>query len=457
MKIMPIEILIVDDDKSTRQWLCSVLAAEGYVCHGAGNPQEAEDLLRGREVQLALVDIYLGDANGVEFLQRIKAIQPDCDCVMMTAHASVETMAQSVKDGAAEYLGKPLQIDDLLGLVRRLEQRRQRRSSGAAVAEEADPEGYAGTAIVGRSPEMLEVYRSVARVAPTDATVLIVGPSGSGKERVARAIHAHSQRAAKLMTAINCGALAESVLESELFGHEKGAFTGAETMRRGLFENTNGGTIFLDEISETTPGFQVKLLRVLQERQIRRIGSNTSIPVDVRILAATNADIGERIRAKQFREDLYYRLSVVTIRLPSLEERREDIPLLVRHFLKSFNERNARQITVREDATGLLTRMPWPGNVRELENLIERAAILSTTGEITAEDVERASGAGALSSVKREDSDTTLKGVERQQIVRALRESEGNRSLAARNLGIERKTLYKKARRLGIDLDAPDK
>jgi DNA-binding NtrC family response regulator len=304
---------------------------------------------------------------------------------------------------------------------------------------------------------MLEVYRSVARVAPTDATVLIVGPSGSGKERVARAIHAHSQRAAKLMTAINCGALAESVLESELFGHEKGAFTGAETMRRGLFENTNGGTIFLDEISETTPGFQVKLLRVLQERQIRRIGSNTSIPVDVRILAATNADIGERIRAKQFREDLYYRLSVVTIRLPSLEERREDIPLLVRHFLKSFNERNARQITVREDATGLLTRMPWPGNVRELENLIERAAILSTTGEITAEDVERASGAGALSSVKREDFDTTLKGVERQQIVRALRESEGNRSLAARNLGIERKTLYKKARRLGIDLDAPDK
>jgi len=228
-------------------------------------------------------------------------------------------------------------------------------------------------------------------------------------------------------------------------------------MRRGLFENTNGGTIFLDEISETTPGFQVKLLRVLQERQIRRLGANVSIPVDVRILAATNADVGERIRAKQFREDLYYRLSVVTIRLPSLEERREDIPLLVRHFLKSFNERNARQITVREEATRVLTRMPWPGNVRELENLIERAAILSTTGEITAEDVERASGAGALSSVKREDSDTTLKGVERQQIVRALRESEGNRSLAARNLGIERKTLYKKARRLGIDLDAPDK
>ena len=454
---MPIEILVVDDDKATRQWLCSVLDAEGYACHVARNTQEAEALLHRTEVQLALVDIYLGEANGVEFLRRIRAIQPDCDCVMMTAHASVETMAQSVKDGAVEYLGKPLRIDDLLALVRRLENRRLRPPNGHAVAGEPEPEGFAGTAIIGRSPKMLEVYRSIARVAPTDATVLIVGPSGSGKERVARAIHAHSQRASRLMTAINCGALAESVLESELFGHEKGAFTGADSARRGLFENSNGGTIFLDEISETTPGFQVKLLRVLQERQVRRLGSNTYTPVDVRILAATNADIGERIRAKQFREDLYYRLSVMTIHLPALEERREDIPLLVRHFLTSFNERNARQITVNEDATRLLTRMPWPGNVRELENLIERAAILSTTGEVTPEDVERASSAGALSSSKVDEPATTLKGAERQQIVRALREAQGNRSLAARNLGIERKTLYKKARRLGIDLDTPGK
>ena len=252
---MPIEILVVDDDKATRQWLCSVLDAEGYVCHAARNTQEAEDLLRRSEVQLALLDIYLGEVNGVEFLKRIKTIQPDCDCVMMTAHASVETMAQSVKDGAVEYLGKPLRIDDLLGLVRRLEKRRQTPPKGHAVAGEPEPEGFAGTAIIGRSPKMLEVYRSIARVAPTDATVLIVGPSGSGKERVARAIHTHSKRASKPMTSINCGALAESVLESELFGHEKGAFTGADSARRGLFESSNGGTIFLDEISETTPGF----------------------------------------------------------------------------------------------------------------------------------------------------------------------------------------------------------
>ena len=453
---MPTEILVVDDDRATRQWLCSVLGAEGYVCHPARNPQEAEDLLRRTDVHLALLDIYLGDANGVEFLRHIKAIQPDCDCVMMTAHASVETMAQSVKDGAVEYLGKPLRIDDLLALVRRLESRRQSRSNGKKTVSNADPEGFEGTAIVGRSPKMLEVYRSIARVAPTDATVLIVGPSGSGKERVARAIHAHSQRASKLMTAINCGALAESVLESELFGHEKGAFTGADSARRGLFESSNGGTIFLDEISETTPGFQVKLLRVLQERQVRRLGSNAVTPVDVRIVAATNADLGERIRARQFREDLYYRLSVVTIHLPSLEERREDIPLLVRHFLAHFNERNSRQVTVNEEAAELLARMSWPGNVRELENLIERAAILSTTGEVTAEDVSRASSVGELSIAKVEETATTLRGAERQQIIRALREAAGNRSLAARNLGIERKTLYKKARRLGIDLDAPD-
>jgi DNA-binding NtrC family response regulator len=454
---MTTKILIVDDDKATRQWLCSVLDAEGYACDVARNTQEAEDVLYRTEVQLALVDIYLGEANGVEFLRRIRAIRPDCDCVMMTAHASVETMAQSVKDGAVEYLGKPLRIDDLLGLVRRLEKRRRSRPNGHSVAGETEPEGFAGTAIIGRSPKMLAVYRSIARVAPTDATVLIVGPSGSGKERVARAVHAHSKRASKPMTAINCGALAESVLESELFGHEKGAFTGADSARRGLFESSNGGTIFLDEISETTPGLQVKLLRVLQERQIRRLGSNTYMPVDVRILAATNADIGERIRAKQFREDLYYRLSVMTIHLPALEERQEDIPLLVRHFLSGFNERNARQVTLHEEATGLLMRMSWPGNVRELENLIERAAILCTTGEISAEDIERANGSGVLSSAKVVEPATTLKEVERQQIIRALHEAQGNRSLAARKLGIERKTLYKKARRLEIDLDAPEK
>ena len=456
------EILIVDDDNATCKWLSSVLSAEGYSCYVARSPEEAESYLQQRQIQVALVDIYLGSTNGLEFLKRIKALRPGCDCVMMTAHASVETLANSVRDGAVEYLGKPLRIDELLGCIDQLKRRREAAAYKLPVEPE-EPEGFRGTAIVGRSPKMLEVYRTIARVAPTDATVLIVGASGTGKERVARAIREHSQRSDKPMTAINCGALAESVLESELFGHEKGAFTGAETARRGLFESSHGGTIFLDEISETTPGFQVKLLRVLQEKQVRRLGANTPIAVDVRILAATNADLMERIRLKQFREDLYYRLSVITIRVPSLEERREDIPLLARHFLRRFNQHDSRQVTLHASTVELLTLMSWPGNVRELENLIERAAILSSTGEITPEDIQRSRETGIQtasaipSPLSESPARLTLKESEREQIVRALRESAGNRSEAARKLGIERKSLYKKAKRMGIDLDATDK
>ena len=455
---MPIPILIIDDDKATRQWLVSVLIAEGFLCYAARDPEEAEAYLRQSDIQLALVDIYLGRDNGVEFLKRIKLLRPDCDCVMMTAHASVETLAKSVRDGAAEYLGKPLQIDELLGCIRRLNRRRQAVASRLA-AQAEEPEGFEGTAIVGRSPKMLEVYRAIARVAPTEATVLIVGASGTGKERVARAIHEHSRRSSKSMTAINCGALAESVLESELFGHEKGAFTGADVARRGLFESSHGSTIFLDEISETTPGFQVKLLRVLQERQVRRLGANTTTAVDVRILAASNANLLERMQSKQFREDLYYRLSVITIHLPSLEERREDIPLLAQHFLARLNRNNSRQVTFHTSAISLLSQLSWPGNVRELENLIERAAILSATAEIGSEDVQRCREVtvtvpAMVPAIPVGKATLTLKEVQRQQIVRTLRESAGNRSEAARRLGLDRKSLYRTAKRMGIDFDA---
>jgi DNA-binding NtrC family response regulator len=463
LNVMPMEILLLDDDRATRQWLTSVLSAEGHTCYAARDLTEAEAQLQERSIQLALIDIYLGNGNGVDFLKRIKALQPDCDCVMMTAHASVETLARSVRDGAVEYLGKPLRVDELLACIQRLKTRREVLATSAPTAPD-EPAGFEGTSIVGRSPKMIEVYRTIARVAPTDATVLIVGASGSGKERVARAIHDHSKRSTKSMTAINCGALAESVLESELFGHERGAFTGADASRRGLFESSNGGTIFLDEISETTPGFQVKLLRVLQERQVRRLGSNTSISVDVRILAATNADLMERIRSKQFREDLYYRLSVITIRLPSLDERREDIPLLAQHFLARFNMQNSQNVALESSTMDLLAHMSWPGNVRELENLIEKAAILSTTGVISPDDIrhcrEDAIAPAAItpatipSHVSIPSGGVNLKETERQQIIRALQQSAGNRSLAARMLGIERKSLYKKARRLGIDLDA---
>src|SRR5579859_5165474 len=268
---------------------------------------------------------------------------------MMTAHASVETVARSVAGGALEYLSKPLLIDELLAVVKRICARR--RTPVPSSKESTSPE----SAIVGRRAKVLEVYRAIGRVAPSTASVLIAGASGTGKELVARAIHAHSRRADKPFTPINCGSFPETILESELFGHEKGAFTGADSSRPGLFEATNGGTLFLDEISEASLGFQVKLLRVLQEQQVRRLGSNSFIPVDVRILAATNKNLGTRIQSGQFREDLYYRVSVVTIDLPTLEERSEDIPLLVEHFLQRFNQRNQRHVGINEGAVHLLT------------------------------------------------------------------------------------------------------
>ncbi len=454
----PLRVLVVDDDNSICRWLNAVLTAEGYECRAARSVEDAEPLLREGPIDLALLDIYIGQANGIEFLEKLKTLQPECKCVVMTAHASVETVARSVAGGALEYLVKPLLIDELLALLRKLTGPRK-------IPRHAPKDSFAPeSAIVGRSPKMLEVYRAVARVAPSTANVLITGASGSGKELVARAIHAHSARAEMAFTPINCGSFPETILESELFGHEKGAFTGADTSRSGLFEATNGGTVFLDEISETSLSFQVKLLRVLQEHKVRRVGSNTFLPIDVRIVAATNKDLSALIRGGQFREDLYYRLSVVTIQLPSLEERAKDIPLLVQHFLGRFNERNQRHVNISEAAVKLLTSMSWPGNVRELENLIERLAerlaIFAATDEISAEEVECERARRSETTSAPENSTASLPGklqeMERQEIVRILRESGGNKSLAARKLGIERKTLYEKARRLAIDLQSKE-
>lgn len=443
-------ILVVDDDESTRRFLGSVLTAEGHNCQAADSLESAEILLREHPMDLALVDLYLGTANGLNVLDLLKVIQPQCKCVIMTAHASLETVTQSFGGGAVEYLSKPLLIDDLLALVRKLESR------GSSDTEVAPAGPTPDTAIVGRSPKMLEVYRAIARVAPSNASVLIVGASGTGKELVAKAIHAHSPRAHKPFIPVNCGAFSETLLESELFGYEKGAFTGAHADHPGLFEAAHGGTLFLDEVSETKPGFQVNLLRALQDQQVRRVGSSKYVPVDVRILAATNKDVQALIEAGSLREDLYYRLSVVTIQIPTLAERREDIPLLIQHFLKLSNAKNKRNIRMTTHAVRLLSSMPWPGNVRELENFIERLAIFCVSGEIGAGDVEREARTkrqGSPAAVSGNGA-ATLQDMERQHILRVWEESQGNKSKAARALGIERKTLYEKARRLGIDLQA---
>ncbi|HEX2327683.1 MAG TPA: sigma-54 dependent transcriptional regulator [Candidatus Angelobacter sp.] len=444
-------ILVVDDDDSARSFLTSVLNAEGYDCLSANSINAAEQVLRQETVQLAFLDLYLGTANGLNVLDLIKVLQPNCACVMMTAQMSVETVAKSLGAGALEYLSKPLLIDDLLAIVRKL-QNSQHQSKATAAKADDGPE----TSIIGRTPKMLEVYRAIARVAPADISVLILGPSGSGKELVARAIHDHSPRAKMPFVPVNCGALPENILESELFGHEKGAFTGADNSRAGLFEAANGGTLFLDEISETRPSFQVNLLRAVQEQQIRRVGSHKYTPINVRILAASNRDLTKMMAAGQFREDLYYRLSVVEIKLPSLEERREDIPLLVQHFLKRANDKNKRSVKITDAALHALTNASWPGNVRELENVVQRLAIFCTSGEIGVADVENERR--PLHSNGSGNGDTavgnagSLEDMERVHIARVLQEHGGNKSRAASALGIERKTLYQKARRLGIDL-----
>ncbi|HVH88939.1 MAG TPA: sigma-54 dependent transcriptional regulator [Terriglobales bacterium] len=452
MSTKDFQVLVVDDDHSTRTFLESVLHAEGYGCHTATDVESAAALLRQETFHLALLDLYLGTANGLNVLDFVKVLQPHCSCVMMTAHASVETVAESLGSGAVEYLSKPFAIDQLLTLVNRL---RQHSGNGKRRPNRPDESSQNGsnpeTSIIGRSPKMLEVYRAIARVAPSSANVLILGASGTGKELVARAIHAHSGRAKKPFIPLNCGAFSENILESELFGHEKGAFTGADNSRSGLFEAANEGTLFLDEISETKPSFQVNLLRSVQEQQIRRVGSNRYIEVDVRILSASNRDLRAMIRSGGFREDLYYRLGVVTINLPTLEERREDIPLLVQHFVKGSNRRNHRKVHITNDAIEVLTGMRWPGNVRELENFVERLSIFCTSGEIGKADVLRERDAGTELS-EPVSSAESLQDMERQHIVRVLKENAGNKSKAARALGIERKTLYQKARRLGIDL-----
>ncbi|HEY7405358.1 MAG TPA: sigma-54 dependent transcriptional regulator [Candidatus Angelobacter sp.] len=441
------KVLVVDDDDSTRSFLSSVLAAEGYECLTANSVAAADAILRQEPVHMALLDLYLGTANGLNVLDLIKVLQPQCACVIMTAHTSVETVTKSLGSGAIEYLGKPLLIDDLLTLVRKVQASKRTANESPASVDEG-PE----TAIIGRTPKMLEVYRAIARVAPTEASVLILGASGTGKELVARALHDHSSRTQMPFVPVNCGALPENILESELFGHEKGAYTGADSSRPGLFEAAHGGTLFLDEISETKPGFQVNLLRAVQEQQIRRVGSHKYTPINVRILAASNRDLARLMSEGRFREDLYYRLSVVVINLPDLEERREDIPLLVQHFLKRSSRKVKRAITITEAAVKLLTGYSWPGNVRELENLVERLAIFCTSGEIGVSDVERERQMVRANGVPDKTPPTTLEDMERQHILRMLQEHAGNKSKAARALGIERKTLYQKARRLGIDL-----
>ncbi len=452
---MQAKILVVDDDAGHLSMLRTVLSGWGYVPEGAMDGAEAVAKIHAKAFDAVLLDVRMAGMGGMEALSRIKDYNPAVPVLIMTAYSSVETAVAALKAGAYDYLTKPLDLDVLrLTLERALDHVRL-ATENQALRQKLGKDA-AGPEIIGKSRAMRELLSLVAMVAPTEATVLIAGESGTGKELVARAVHAASPRANGPLVAVNCAALSETLLESELFGHEKGAFTGADRRREGRFMAANKGTIFLDEIGEVAPLIQAKLLRVIQEREIQRLGGDRPMGVDVRILAATNRDLKTEVEQGRFREDLYYRLNVVALTVPPLRDRAEDIPLLAQHFLARFAEKNRKRIKAfTPGAMDHLLRCAWPGNVRELENAVERAVILSVGEYVTERELPlcpvreecppAAEGAEGLSSL----AGMPLDDVEREVILATLRETGGNKSEAARLLGITRATLHKKLKKYG--------
>jgi two-component system response regulator AtoC len=452
MKTKP-RILVVDDDRSICKLMGSILEMESYPFRVATSGEEARRAMEEEQFDILVSDIYLGDDSGLHLLERMKSVNSDAEVVIMTAHGSMETAVHAVHNGAFDYVSKPFAVDEMLGILHRIEEKLQ-LVQGTSVGAEL-VETLPNTEIIGASPKMVDIYKKVAKIARIEAPVLVVGESGSGKELVAHALHANSARAAAPFVVINCGALTETLLESELYGHERGAFTGATGSRKGLLEGAGGGTVFLDEISETSLAFQVKLLRVIQEREIRRVGSNETVQVDIRLIAATNRDLREMVRTNRFREDLFHRLNVFTIALPPLRERTPDIPLLASYFLKMFSEKHGKVVRLAVEAIEAMKHYSWPGNVRELKNTLERVITFNDTGIIQADELEfgedDSSAASATAASGGAVANGSLDRIEKDHIIKVLKETGGNKKKAAEILGIERRTLYNKAKRLGID------
>src|SRR5262245_25657031 len=380
-------ILVVDDEQSMRELLAIVLRREGYEVLLADNGHSAVELIEHEPVDVLISDINMPDMSGVEVLRAAKKLDQDILGIMITAFASTETAIEAMRLGACDYLSKPFDIDLLKMKVREKIENRQLRQENLLLKRTLGL-SHQFANIIGRSPAMLDVFKMIETVARTNSTILLTGESGTGKGLVARAIHYHSLRRDKPMVSLNCGALPENLLESELFGHMRGAFTGADTNKKGLLEVAERGTVFLDEIGEMSAVLQVKLLRVLQERRFRRVGGLEELQADIRVIAATNQDLAKAIAEGRFREDLYYRINVIPLTLPPLRERREDIPLLADHFLAKYSEQMGKQITgVSRDAMDLLVAHDWPGNIRELENVMERAVALESTPSILADSL----------------------------------------------------------------------
>jgi DNA-binding NtrC family response regulator len=444
-------ILVVDDDESPRRMLALLLKKRGHQVTEADGAAAAARLLEGGSFDVVVTDLRMPDGDGLEVLANSRRLCPDADVILLTAYAGWESAKEAIRLGAFDYFEKGREPDELLLRIdNALERKALRRENTNLKAQVRDRFSIPG--IVARSPQMRDILELVARVAPTDATVLIRGESGTGKELIAKALHHASQRANGPFLAVNCGALPETLLESEIFGHVKGAFTGAVSHKKGLFEEADGGTFFLDELAEMAPNLQVKLLRVLQTGEVRRVGSNQSTAVDARVIAATNRDLDQMMRTGTFREDLFYRLDVIPIALPPLRERREDIPLLAEHFLERCGTKHGRRLRLAAEAVERLLRYPWPGNVRELENAIERTCILCRGETIGPEDLPPHVASGmTLGPAPALPAQRDLAEVERAHILQTLERLGWNHTRAAEALGIGRTTLWRKLKEFGLE------
>jgi DNA-binding NtrC family response regulator len=435
-------LLVVEDDNSVRTTISTFLELEGYTVDAVSSTREAIEKLRSDAYPIVISDIYLDERTGLDVLETARRNNPGCAVILMTARGTIETVMAATQGGAFDYIAKPFELDRMLDTVKRAEA----AVSGSGREKDSEIEDLPESEMIGSSPSMIEIYKTVSLAAPTNATVLIEGETGTGKELIARMIHGNSLRAQHPFVPVDCASIAPSLIESELFGALRGAYTGSERDRMGVFESASGGTVFLDEIGDIELSFQVKLLRFLQEKEVRPLGAPRGKRVDVRVVAATNRDLQKMVDEGKFREDLWYRLNVVRILLPPLCERRGDVPLLAHHFLRKYNERYGQQARLGESGLRALHNYSWPGNVRQLQHMMERLVILTPQGRIDEAVVRQA----IELTEPRENPSDSLADTEAEQIRRVLSATGGNKSRAAKILGIERKTLYRKLERIGL-------